>query len=242
MAGAACPTLKWQDRKTVGRAVPAIKLARLQHNSRSWCTAHIAVNYVLQWSWQLSPDPQTLEQAFAAQKAIALNDSSLWVHPALGSVYLWKKQHDQALAEGERAIALDPNFGEGYATLAEILNYVGRAEEAIGVAEKVIRLFPSNPWYLLELGHAYCLSGRYEEASATLKKLLSRNSNVLPGHLILAIAFSESGREEEARAAATETLRISPKFSLEVWKQRAPYKDPAVVERQLAALRKAGLK
>jgi hypothetical protein len=41
MAGAACPTLKWQDRKTVGRAVPAIKLARLQHNSRSWCTAHI---------------------------------------------------------------------------------------------------------------------------------------------------------------------------------------------------------
>jgi hypothetical protein len=43
MAGAACPTLKWQDRKTVGRAVPAIKLARLQHNSRSWCTAHIAV-------------------------------------------------------------------------------------------------------------------------------------------------------------------------------------------------------
>jgi NtrC-family two-component system response regulator AlgB len=42
MAGAACPTLKWQDRKTVGRAVPAIKLARLQHNSRSWCTAHIA--------------------------------------------------------------------------------------------------------------------------------------------------------------------------------------------------------
>jgi hypothetical protein len=43
MAGAACPTLKWQDRKTVGRAVPAIKLARLQHNSRSWCTAHIDV-------------------------------------------------------------------------------------------------------------------------------------------------------------------------------------------------------
>jgi hypothetical protein len=35
------PYPEMADRKTVGRAVPAIKLARLQHNSRSWCTAHI---------------------------------------------------------------------------------------------------------------------------------------------------------------------------------------------------------
>jgi len=37
-------------------------------------------------------------------------------------------------------------------------------------------------------------------------------------------------------------LRISPNFSLEVYRQRLPYKDPAVLERQIAALRKAGLK
>jgi len=72
--------------------------------------------------------------------------------------------------------------------------------------------------------------------------LSSRNPNVLSAHLVLAIAYSESGREEEARAAAAEVLRISPKFSLEVMRQQWPYKDPAVVERQLAALGKAGLK
>jgi len=37
-------------------------------------------------------------------------------------------------------------------------------------------------------------------------------------------------------------LRINPKFSLEVHKQRVPIKDLAVLERHLAALRKAGLK
>jgi hypothetical protein len=39
-----------------------------------------------------------------------------------------------------------------------------------------------------------------------------------------------------------EALRINPKFSPEVDKERAPTKDPAVLERYIAALRKAGLK
>jgi len=50
------------------------------------------------------------------------------------------------------------------------------------------------------------------------------------------------GREEEARSEAAEVLRINPQFSLEVLKQTAPIKDPAVAERVFTALRKAGLK
>jgi tetratricopeptide (TPR) repeat protein len=86
------------------------------------------------------------------------------------------------------------------------------------------------------------LTKRYEDAIATLKKLLTHYPNILPVHLLLTTAYSEAGREEEARAAAAEVLRISPNFSLEVMKQRAPYKDPAVIERQVAALRKVGLR
>jgi tetratricopeptide (TPR) repeat protein len=110
------------------------------------------------------------------------------------------------------------------------------------VAEKAIRIGAPNPGFLLELGHAYCLTRRYEDAITTLKKLLTHYPNWLPVHLFLAGVYSEAGREGEARAAAAEVLRISPKFSLEVMKQRAPNTDPAVVERWVAALRKAGLK
>jgi|GEM_PF-4487093 len=46
----------------------------------------------------------------------------------------------------------------------------------------------------------------------------------------------------EAQAEAAEVLRINPKFSLAVHKQRAPIKDPAGLERHIAALRRAGLK
>jgi len=64
----------------------------------------------------------------------------------------------------------------------------------------------------------------------------------LSAHLPLAAVYSELGREAEARAEAAEVLRLNPQFSLEVHKQRAPIKDPAVLERQLAALRQVGLK
>jgi hypothetical protein len=61
------------------------------------------------------------------------------------------------------------------------------------------------------------------------------------GHLLAAV-YSELGRETEAQAEAAEVLRINPKFSLAVHKERIPIKDPAMLERQIAALRKAGLK
>jgi hypothetical protein len=59
---------------------------------------------------------------------------------------------------------------------------------------------------------------------------------------MLAAVYSELGKDAEARAETAEVLRINPEFSLEVHRQRMPIKDPAVLERHLAALRRAGLK
>ena len=59
---------------------------------------------------------------------------------------------------------------------------------------------------------------------------------------MLAAVYSELGQTTEAQKEAAEVLRLNPKFSLEVHKQRMPIKDPAVLERHIAALRKAGLK
>ncbi len=92
------------------------------------------------------------------------------------------------------------------------------------------------------IGSASYLSGHSEEALALLQQLLSLYPKHLGGHLTLAAVYSELGKEAEARAEAAEVLRINPNFSLEVHKQRVPIKDPAMLERHLTALRKAGLK
>ena len=95
---------------------------------------------------------------------------------------------------------------------------------------------------LAGVGTAYAVAGRYEDARDPLQRFLSRYPNILPIHLMLAAVYSELGQAAEARAEAAEVLRLNPKFSLEVHKQRMPIKDPAVLERHLATLRKAGLK
>src|SRR5437667_7233820 len=92
------------------------------------------------------------------------------------------------------------------------------------------------------VGDAYDLAGQPEEAITPLKQYLSHYPNILGAHLTLAAVYSELGKETEAHTEAAEVLRLNPQFSLEVHKERVPIKDPAMLERHLAALRKAGLK
>jgi adenylate cyclase len=206
--------------------------------------AFLGRTYLMELIHQWNPDPQTQERLLVlGQQAVALDDSQPIAHETLGLAYLGKKQFTQAIAEAEKAVALDPNYADAYVTLAEILNFAGRSEEAIRLVEQAMRLNPRYPAsYLWALGHAYRLAGRPEEALGALRRVVTRNPDHLTAHVLLAAIYSELGREEEARAEAAEILRINPKYSLAVVRERIPYKDLAILEPQLAALRKAGLK
>ena len=106
-----------------------------------------------------------------------------------------------------------------------------------------MRLNPRYPpTYVFTLSVAYRMAGRYEEALVPGKKVAALLPNWVPAHVNLAFIYSELGRLEEARAEVEELRRLNPNASLELFKQTLPYKDPAVVERHVEALRKAGLK
>jgi adenylate cyclase len=211
-----------------------------------FAAAYVALGFTHfhEWSFGWRQDPQSLERALElAQKTLDLDDSLPWGHHLLGKVYSRKKQHEKAIAELEKAIALSPNDADQLVGLGYILNYTGRPEEAIGLVKKAMRLNPMYPvYYLWELGHAYFLTGRYEEAIETLKRVLDRNSDFMPAHVYLAASYSEIGREEEARAEVAEIERLNPQASLEALRPRLSYKDQAVPERLFDSLRKAGLK
>ncbi len=205
----------------------------------------LGYTYLREWMFQWSPALQNLERAFELeQQALVLDPSLPFAHVLLGWVHLWKdRQYEQAIAEAERAIALDSNNADSYMALAEILTYLGRSEEAIGWMEKAMRLNPRYPaLYLRILGTAYYWTGRTEEAITVFERALARNPNWLAAHLFLAFVYSEVGREAEAKAEVAEVLRLSPAFSLEGVRQRLPLKDPADLERFLDGLREAGLK
>jgi tetratricopeptide (TPR) repeat protein len=168
--------------------------------------ARLGATYHREWVVRWSTDPQTLERALAlAQQAVALDDFLPIAHSFLGLVYAQKQQYDQAIAEGDRAIALDPNNADSYARQAEALNFAGRPEEALQALEQAMRLNPRYPpSYLFRLGWAYHMTGRYAEAVATLKETLRRSPNDLAAHLNL--AFSYWGQWVSQQSPDTRTL------------------------------------
>jgi tetratricopeptide (TPR) repeat protein len=233
--------------RLMGRYAEAIvALKEVLNQNPDFIGAHLnlAGSYVWQWSSQQSPTGQTLESAMAVmQQALAVDDSLHWNYIVLGYVYLYQQHYEQALEEMERGVVLGPTDALSYAALAEVLSRVGKTEAALEAAARALRLKPNMvDSHLDSVGSAYAVAERYEEARTPLQRYVSRYPNILVPHLTLTAVYSELGQEAEARAEAAEVLRLNPKFSLEVHKQRTPIKDPAVLERHIAALRKAGLK
>jgi TolB-like protein/class 3 adenylate cyclase/Flp pilus assembly protein TadD len=213
----------------------------------SYAGAYAALGgcYFLDWFylWNTNREQTLGRAAELAHKASTLDDSLSLPHWILSLTSLWSREHEQAIAEGERAVALDPNDADSYVVLGNVLVFAGRAPEGVEVILKAMRLNPhSPPRYLNLLGLAYRMAGRCEDAIVPLKKAVTLEQNFLPAHANLAACYAELDKLEEAGAEIAQVLRISPNTSLARQRQFMPFKTSADVERNLAALHKAGLK
>src|SRR5262249_41775872 len=153
---------------------------------------------------------------------------------------LFKRQHDAAIAEFERAFALNPNFINYRYALA--LVFGGEPARAIEVVKGNIRLDPFPPVYVSGwMGQANYMLKRYGEAVRLLRECPSRVPNLQWPHVWLAGACAQAGQREEARAEAAEVLRINPGFTVESYKRLLVFKNPKDGEHRLDGLRRAGL-
>ena len=158
-------------------------------------------------------------------------------------VYLAKREYDKAIAEGERAVALDPGNWGNFSNYANCLTLAGRPEEAIPLFQKAIRLSPFGPAYeYANFGHALRMTERFEEAVSAFKKAIEIAPDRLDVRLNMAATYSIMGLEKEARSEAAEVLRRDPKFSVDSAAKKLLYKDQSEIDKVVNAWRKAGLK
>ena len=189
-----------------------------------------------------SPKDSVAKSIELTQKALALNGSLADARSKLGLLYTWSGRYDEAIAEAERGVELDPNSGQLHYNLAVALRFAGRSKEAIPVLQKALRLEPFAPdIYVQNLALVYFQAGDSKEAVATGEKGLVRDPDNLNIRVIRAIVFGYCGKDQEARKEATEILRIKPKFTVESFTRVLPYKNPSDRERAAQGLRKAGL-
>jgi TolB-like protein len=161
--------------------------------------------------------------------------------------YLWRRQHQEAISELERAIALDPNDPACHLNMGYALNYAGRPKEAVEYFRRGMRLDPHNPSrYVAGLSQAHFSMGELEEAVGLYEKAMRLNPENAPWAWggCLAAFYALLGRDQEARATF-ETYKkgkfdVPGTVNLRYIMNSSPYKDRAVAERLVEGLRKAG--
>ena len=114
------------------------------------------------YGWSISPIKSSEQAEMCADKALSLNDSLDHAHNLLAWNCMVKRQHDEAIKEAERAIEINPNGADIYASLAFIHSFADNTELAIELAKRALRLNPIPPhFYYTVLGIAYRIEGRY---------------------------------------------------------------------------------
>ena len=231
-----------EDTRAGGRVTEEI-IAMCPENPMAY--AFRAYSYwMAYWLGPVQSRRESIEKGIEmAQKTLAMDDTIAGAHSFLGMFYSLRREFDKAIAEGERAVALDPGGATAHMFYAMSLYYAGRSEEAIPFFQRAVRLDPVGTTGLyLNFGHALRVTGRFEEALSAYKKAIQREPKNIFAHTGMAATYIQMGRDEEAHVEATEVLRINPKFSLDSLARSLPFKNQAMIDNYIGALRKAGLK
>jgi TolB-like protein/predicted Zn-dependent protease len=155
---------------------------------------------------------------------------------------VFRRQYEEAIAETEQAIALDPNDADSHFRMGYVLIFAGRSAEAIDSFKRAMRLNPHYPgWYIQFLGVAqYCLE-RFEKAATLEERALKVDPNTSVWWL--AAAYSQLGREEEAADVLVKYIEKRGwhlphvESTFRYW----PFKNQGDLDRFAEGLVKAGL-
>jgi tetratricopeptide (TPR) repeat protein len=195
------------------------------------------------WGW--SPDiEKDLSEAYtAAGRAVVLDDRDPYTHYALSLASMLTRRHEQALAEVQRAIDLNPNFAMGYYELGIIRIFIGHFAEAVDPLLRSLRLSPNDAlagfhagWVALADYH----QDKYEEAVGYAERALRDRRWPYVLRTLLA-SLGQLERTDEARTVLAELERFKPLDAARYWEATSPYANPAHRAHLDEGLRKAGM-
>ncbi len=154
----------------------------------------------------------------ALNKALALAPNHPWAHTWLGLVCIHTNRGSMAIAEAERALALDRNLTHAQGgVLACAKMVIGRAEETEWHVQEGIRLSPRDSnlyiWAMLG-GFAKLCLGDDEAAAMWLRRSIEANRNFPLSQFLLACALAHLGQKEAARSAAAAGLELDPAYTV----------------------------
>jgi len=146
------------------------------------------------------------------QEAVALDPGAALYHDSLGLLLLDFGRVDQAIAELNTSVELDPNRGDTLFHLGTALAEARRWEDAVAAYRKAI-LQPTLT--VLDLAHqnlglAFFNLKRYREAEDALRYALSLDPQLQAAYYNLGLVLIAQKRPNEAKAALKRAQQLAP--------------------------------
>lgn len=160
----------------------------------------LADAYGLQAHIGTAPSREIYPKAkWAAEKALALDDTLAEAHAAMANVRLF---YDWDFAAGkreaERAIELNPNSHDGHSAYAQYLKAKGQYPEFLATIKRAQELDPLSPINNLDVAEAFYFSRRYDDAIRQCEKTLELNPYFFLTYHVWARALEQMGQHAQA--------------------------------------------
>jgi adenylate cyclase len=160
-------------------------------NSQAHALLAHAMLYAAQHSWREDSEHNYEVADKFAQQAVKLDGRSPFAHFALGSTSMFLGRTEQALAEMQEVVRVNPSYAAAHAIMAHLLCYTGRPVEAVESIQRALRLSPHDPrlgLWIPALAQAHYFLGQYQDAVVAARRALS----LIPGNVI-AVRFMVAG-------------------------------------------------
>lgn len=210
----------------------------------NYAAAHAALaeTYYIDVSmgWAQSATASLARAEEIANKALALDSTDVRSRVILGRVHIFHHRYEQARAEVDRALAVNPSDAQAIAARGNIRMWLGQVDTAIAALELAQRIDPElNAIDTFALSLAYYLKRRYD---ACIEQALHNLRQAQGAHFtraVLAAAYAQLGRPEEALQTARELMSKDPTFDPRAFGSKLLL--PADLEHLREGFRKAGL-
>ena len=181
--------------------------------------AHASLGYCLaNYDWNLAAAQREFKRALELKPGYAI------AHHWYGFLYLAAiARLDEAIAESERALELDPLSLTVGSNIGLLFYLARRSDEALDHFRRNLEMDRGFVYTHWEMGLAYEQCGRYDEAIAAFQKAIALSGTSTLPRALLARTYALCGRKGEARALLDELTELSAQTYVSPYRVAAVY-------------------
>jgi len=134
------------------------------------------------------------------KRALELDPLSLMMNTNVGVDDYYARQYDEAIAQLEKTINLDPRYNPAYLWLGQAFEQKKMYGQAIATFQNGLKQGERHPKILSSLAHTYALAGERDKANKVLDELRAMSKQRYVSPYLFAVVYVGLGDKDQAFA------------------------------------------